>query len=127
MVCCAPKSSVLYVMLTWATSSRMVRRRPDCAIALIRLRCASNLSPNNMKILFDLFPLILFFISYKFAGSHQEAAHAMLNGHLSGLVSGGAIPASQAAIVVATIVGILATAAQVLYLLIRRKKVDGAL
>ncbi|XLZ71533.1 septation protein A [Massilia sp. SR12] len=80
-----------------------------------------------MKFIFDLFPLILFFGSYKYAGSNQEAAHAWLNSHLSGLVAGGAIPASQAPIIVATIVGILATAAQVLYLLARRKKVDGAL
>jgi len=80
-----------------------------------------------MKILFDLFPLILFFVSYKLAGGYQEAAHALLNEHLGKLVSGGAIPASQAPLIVATIVGIIATVAQVLYLLIRRKKVDGAL
>ena len=80
-----------------------------------------------MKIIFDLFPLILFFISYKFAGMHQEVAHAFLNEHLGKLVSGGAIPASQAPLIVATIVGIIATVAQVLYLLVRRKKVDGAL
>lgn len=80
-----------------------------------------------MKILFDLFPLILFFGSYKFARGDQEAAQAMLNNLLGNLVPGGAITASQAPIILATIVGIVATAAQVLYLLLRRKKVDGVL
>lgn len=80
-----------------------------------------------MKILFDLFPLILFFISYKIAGSYQETIHTLLNEHLGRFVSGGAIPASQAPLIAATIVGIIATVVQVLYLLLRRKKVDGAL
>jgi intracellular septation protein len=80
-----------------------------------------------MKILFDLFPLILFFVSYKFARGDQEAAQALLNNWLSNIVPGGAITASQAPIILATIVGTVATAAQVLYLLLRRKKVDGVL
>ena len=80
-----------------------------------------------MKILFDLFPLILFFASYKLARGDQEAAQAMLNNLLGNIVPGGAIPASQAPIILATIVGIVATAAQVLYLLARRRKVDGVL
>jgi intracellular septation protein len=80
-----------------------------------------------MKILFDLIPLILFFISYKLAGGYQEVIHGLLNTHLGRFVSGGAIPASQAAIIAATIVGTLATVAQVLYLVLRRKKVHGAL
>lgn len=80
-----------------------------------------------MKILFDLFPLLLFFVSYKIAGGQQEAIHAVLNDYLGKYVSGGAIPAAQAPLIAATIVGIIATAAQVLYLLARRKKVDGAL
>lgn len=80
-----------------------------------------------MKILFDLFPLILFFASYKLARGDQEAAQAMLNNLLGNIVPGGAIPASQAPIILATMVGIVATAAQVLYLLARRRKVDGVL
>ena len=80
-----------------------------------------------MKILFDLLPLILFFVSYKLAGGYQEGIHAILNEHLGRYVSGGAIPAAQAPLIAATIVGIIATVAQVLYLLVRRKKVHGAL
>jgi len=80
-----------------------------------------------MKILFDLLPLILFFVSYVIAGNYQDAVHLFLNQNLGKFVSGGAIPASQAALVLATIIGILATLAEVLYLLLRRKKVDGAL
>lgn len=80
-----------------------------------------------MKFLFDIFPLIVFFGSYKWAGSNEEAAQALVNGHLSGIISGGAITASQAPIIVATITGIIATALQIGYLLLRRRKVDGAL
>jgi intracellular septation protein len=80
-----------------------------------------------MKFLFDIFPLIVFFGSYKWAGSNEEMAQALVNGHLSGIISGGAITASQAPIIVATITGIVATALQIGYLLLRRRKVDGAL
>ncbi|QGZ42870.1 septation protein A [Pseudoduganella flava] len=80
-----------------------------------------------MKFLFDIFPLLVFFGSYKWAGSNEEMAQALVNGHLSGIISGGAITASQAPIIVATITGIVATALQIGYLLLRRRKVDGAL
>ena len=73
-----------------------------------------------MKFLFDIFPLIVFFVSYKWAGSHEEVAQAVINEHLSGIISGGAITASQAPIIVAT-------ALQIGYLLLRGRKVDGAL
>jgi intracellular septation protein len=80
-----------------------------------------------MKFLFDIFPLLVFFGSYKWAGSNEEHAQALVNEHLSGVISGGAITASQAPIIVATITGIVATALQIAYLLARGRKVDGAL
>ncbi|WP_145647960.1 septation protein A [Pseudoduganella lurida] len=80
-----------------------------------------------MKFLFDIFPLLVFFGSYKWAGSNEDAAQALVNEHLSGVISGGAITASQAPIIVATITGIVATALQIAYLLARGRKVDGAL
>lgn len=80
-----------------------------------------------MKFLFDIFPLLVFFGSYKWAGSNEDVAQALINGNLSGIISGGAITASQAPIILATITGIIATALQIGYLLLRGRKVDGAL
>jgi intracellular septation protein len=80
-----------------------------------------------MKFLFDIFPLLVFFGSYKYAGSHEQAAQELINTHLSGLISGGAVTAAQAPIIVATIIGIIATMIQIGYLLVRGRKVDGAL
>jgi intracellular septation protein len=80
-----------------------------------------------MKFLFDIFPLLVFFGSYKWAGMHEEAAQAFVNGHMSSFIYGGAITAAQAPIIVATIAGIVATVLQILYLIARGRKVDGAL
>lgn len=77
-----------------------------------------------MKLLFDLFPVVLFFVVFKLAGSHPEAAQAFGQDYLSALVSGGAVTLQQAPILLATAIAILATAAQVLWLLARRKPVE---
>jgi intracellular septation protein len=78
-----------------------------------------------MKFLFDFFPLLLFFAAYKLGGMHQDAAHAMVQHYLSGFIAGGSSEPSQAPLIWATLVGILATALQVGYLLVRGKKVPG--
>ena len=80
-----------------------------------------------MKLLFDLFPVILFFVVFKLAGANPEAAQAFGNQYLSGLVSGGEVTLQQAPILLSTAVAILATFAQVLWLLARRKPVDNML
>ncbi|MTV55965.1 septation protein A [Massilia buxea] len=80
-----------------------------------------------MKFLFDIFPLLVFFGSYRWAGNNEGTAQLLVNDNLSGIISGGAIQASQAPIIVATIAGIVATAIQIAYLLARGKRVDGAL
>ncbi len=77
-----------------------------------------------MKLLFDLFPVILFFAVFKFAGANPESAQAFGNHYLSALVSGGEVTLQQAPILLATAVAILATVAQVLWLLARRRQVD---
>ena len=51
-------------------------------------------------------------------------AQALAQQYLSGLVSGGAATSAQAPIMLATAIAILATFAQIGYLLIRRRKVD---
>lgn len=80
-----------------------------------------------MKFLFDLFPVILFFGMFKWGEKNPDAAHGLVTQYLSGVVSGGAVTASQSPILLATALAILATFAQIAYLLIRRKKVDGML
>lgn len=80
-----------------------------------------------MKFLFDLFPLILFFIAYRLGASNPDAAHALALQYMGGLVAGGNISAAQAPIVLATAVGIVATVLQIGYLIVRRRKVDAML
>jgi intracellular septation protein len=80
-----------------------------------------------MKLLFDLFPVILFFVVYKFADGHHEAAHAFAVQYLGGLVADGAVTPAQSPIMLATLAGIVATVVQIAYLLARGRKVDGTL
>jgi intracellular septation protein len=80
-----------------------------------------------MKFLFDMFPVILFFGVFKWGEGHAASAQAMVGQYLSGLVSGGAVGPEQAPILLATAVAILATIAQIGYLLVRGRKVDGML
>ncbi|MRX06316.1 septation protein A [Pseudoduganella sp. FT25W] len=80
-----------------------------------------------MKFLFDLIPVLLFFGSYKLAGWNAEAAQHFINTYLSGMISGGSVTAEQAPIVIATLVGILATMAQIGWIKLRGRKVDGIL
>lgn len=77
-----------------------------------------------MKLLFDLFPVILFFIVFKLAGANPEAAQAFGSQYLSSLVSGGEVTLAQAPILLSTAVAIIATVCQIGWLLARRKTVD---
>ena len=80
-----------------------------------------------MKFLFDLFPIALFFGVFRWGEHNKEAAHGLVQQYLGGLISGGDAATSSAPILLATIVGIIATLLQIGYLLIARKKVDGML
>lgn len=77
-----------------------------------------------MKLLFDFLPIILFFVAYKVAGSNPDAAAAFASEHFGFLVSGGVVAAAEAPVLLATVVVILATLAQVLLLKLRGRKVD---
>lgn len=79
-----------------------------------------------MKFLFDLFPVILFFAMFKWGEGHPDAAQALAQQYLSGLTSSTG-SAAQAPIMLATAIAIVATFAQIGYLLIRGRKVDGML
>jgi intracellular septation protein len=77
-----------------------------------------------MKLLFDFLPIILFFGSFKYAENHKEWATAFANEHFSALVSGGTVGPNEAPVLLATLVVIVATLAQVAVLLVRGKKID---
>jgi intracellular septation protein len=73
-----------------------------------------------MKLLFDLFPVILFFATFKYYGSNPEGAAALVGGLLGSAV----LDVKQAPILLATIVVIAATVAQIAWVHFRHGKVD---
>lgn len=75
-----------------------------------------------MKILFDLLPVILFFGAYKVAGANEEAALDLASQWL-----GAGIAPTQAPILIATAVAILASIGQVIWVWLRHRKVDNML
>ena len=77
-----------------------------------------------MKILFDFLPILLFFGTFKYAEGHKEWASEFANRHFGALVAGGQVGASEAPVMLATLVVIVATLAQVTWLKLRGKKVD---
>jgi intracellular septation protein len=76
-----------------------------------------------MKLLFDLFPVILFFVAFKLAGSFPTQSLAIAGATLGSLVDGN-ITADQAPILLATAVAITATIVQVGWLVARGRKVE---
>ena len=77
-----------------------------------------------MKFLFDLFPVILFFLAFKLSEARPEQALDSLLTLLTPLGLGAALQATQAPILVATVVVILATALQIAWVWWRHGKVD---
>jgi intracellular septation protein len=80
-----------------------------------------------MKILFDLFPVILFFVMFKWGEKHASEAQAFLENYFGAFIAGGVPGLEQSPIILATVVAIAATLAQIAYLLLRGKKIDGML
>lgn len=77
-----------------------------------------------MKFLFDLLPIILFFIAFKFGESNPDAAAAFATQHFGMLVNGGVVGPGEAPVLLATLVVIAATLAQIAVLVALRRKVD---
>jgi intracellular septation protein len=77
-----------------------------------------------MKLLLDFLPIILFFVVYKVADANKEAAAALATGHFGFLVAGGTVGPGEAPVLLATLVVIVATLAQVGLLAARGKKID---
>jgi intracellular septation protein len=77
-----------------------------------------------MKILFDFLPIALFFGMFKYAESHKDWAASTATEWLGFMVSGGVVGLTEAPVLLATVVVIVATLAQILWLKARGKKVD---
>ena len=73
-----------------------------------------------MKLLFDLFPVILFFVTFKYYGGNPEGAADLVGSLLGSAV----VDVKQAPILLATIVVIVATMAQIAWVHFRHGKVD---
>ena len=75
-----------------------------------------------MKILFDLFPIILFFIAYEFGESNPETANAVL------LAMGVVLDsATKPGVFLATVVAIVATFLQIGWVWLKHRKVENML
>ena len=77
-----------------------------------------------MKILLDFLPIVLFFLTFNQAEKRPDEAAALATDWFGFMVSGGAVGAKEAPVLLATVVVILATVLQVLYLKLRGQKVD---
>ncbi|WP_395699307.1 septation protein A [Aquabacterium sp.] len=77
-----------------------------------------------MKLLLDFLPLILFFGTFKYAEAHKQWAADFASQYFGFLVAGGKVGTDEGGVMLATIVVIIATLAQVLVLKLRGRKVD---
>ena len=100
---------------------------PEVAQSSQALVIPHGVNSRSMKLLFDLLPVILFFVAYKLAGLDPETAQTLAARTLGPLVSDGRVPPEQAPILIATAVAIVVSLLQVLWLLARGRKVDAML
>ena len=77
-----------------------------------------------MKILLDFLPILFFFVTFKYAEGHKEWAAAFATEHLGFIVAGGQVGLEEAPVLLATVVVVIATLAQVTWLKLRGRKVD---
>jgi len=77
-----------------------------------------------MKILFDFLPIALFFGMFKYAEGNREWAAALATDWLGFMVAGGMVGPAEAPVLLASVVVIVATMLQILWLKIAGKKVD---
>ena len=80
-----------------------------------------------MKILFDFLPIALFFGMFKYAEGNKDWAATTATDWLGFMVSGGVVGPAEAPVLLATVVVIVATLAQILWLKTRGQKVDAML
>ena len=77
-----------------------------------------------MKLLFDFLPIILFFGAFKYAEANRDWAAEFATRHLGFMVGDGRVGTEEAPVLLATVVVIFATLAQVAWMKWRGRKVD---
>ncbi len=77
-----------------------------------------------MKLLLDFLPILLFFGTFRYAEAHKAWAAAFASQHLGFMVAGGLVGPDEAPVLLATVVVILATLAQVTWLKVAGRKID---
>jgi intracellular septation protein len=77
-----------------------------------------------VKLLFDFLPILLFFVTFKYAEGHKEWAAAFATEHLGFIVAGGKVGVDEAPVLMATVVVVAATVIQVAWLKLRGRRVD---
>jgi intracellular septation protein len=77
-----------------------------------------------MKLLLDFLPILLFFATFRYAEAHKEWAAEFASNNFGFVVAGGMVGVKEAPVMLATVVVIVATLAQVMFLKLRGKKVD---
>ncbi|NSL56816.1 septation protein A [Uliginosibacterium aquaticum] len=77
-----------------------------------------------MKLFFDFFPVALFYAAFQYARANKELAAQKATEWFGFMVSGGVVGPTEAPTVLATVVVVLAIAAQIGWLLVRRQTVS---
>ncbi len=77
-----------------------------------------------MKLLLDFLPIFLFFGTYNYAKGQKDWAAQFATDHFGAIVSGGIVGPNEAPVLLATVVVIVATLAQIVVMKLRGKKID---
>jgi intracellular septation protein len=77
-----------------------------------------------MKLLLDFLPIFLFFGTYNYAKGQKDWAAQFATEHFGAIVSGGIVGPAEAPVLLATVVVIVATLAQIVFLKLRGKRID---
>ena len=77
-----------------------------------------------MKLLLDFLPILLFFGTYNYAKGEKEWAAQFATEHFGAIVSGGIVGPGEAPVLLATVVVIMATLAQIVIMKLRGAKID---
>ncbi|MEN3112951.1 septation protein A [Uliginosibacterium paludis] len=80
-----------------------------------------------MKLFFDFFPVALFYATFQYARANAEYAALKATEWFGFMVSGGVVGPREAPTVLATVVVVLAIAAQIVWLVARKKEVSKVL
>jgi len=80
-----------------------------------------------MKFLFDILPLVFFFVTYKIAGRMPDQGAGFATHYLGVVVQGGIVGATEAPALLATVVVLVATLVQVAWMKATGRKIDLAL